>query len=312
MKLLNETYSFLLSKEKREQFLDFYKDFATEVPNPYMDLFAKNDVVTVSLYKMKKDGTSKATFQGPDAYKEAKIWKPSLEKITMPTPKKPTIKIAIKNFYPQIGSDEVGTGDFFGPIEVVAAYVRKEDLARIEGLGVTDSKKMLDSKILEIGPLLIKEFPYVHLSLDNLKYNEVIQTNNMNKIKARMHNACLLKLSKKYPNSFIYQDEFANESLYYSYLRDEKEVQRGISFHAKGESLFPSVALASVIARYSFLKKMERMSEKYGVNFPFGAGSNVDAFTKKFVQAYGLDELKRVAKTNFNNYKKLIDTGEAS
>lgn len=312
MKLINETYSILLSKEKREQFLDFYKDFSLPVPNPYMDLFAKNDVVAVSLYKIKSDGTSKATFQGPGAYSEAKIWDPTLQKITMPIPQKPTINLQIRNFYPQIGSDEVGTGDFFGPIEVVASYVTKEKLSRIEELGVTDSKKMKDDKILEIGPTLIKEFPYAHLSLDNAKYNEVIKTNNMNKIKAKMHNACLLKLHKKYSDSFVYQDEFANESLYYSYLKDEKEVLRGISFHTKGESLFPSVALASVIARYSFLKKMEKMSEKYQMSFPFGAGKEVDLFIKKFIQAYGLDELRNVAKTNFNNYKKLIDRGEAS
>lgn len=312
MKLMNETYSLLLSKEKRDQFLDFYKDFSLPVPNPYMDLFAKNDVVAVSLYKMKSDGTSKATFQGPGAYSEAKIWDPSLQKLTMPVPKKPTINIQIRNFYPQIGSDEVGTGDFFGPIEVVASYVAKEKLSRIEELGVTDSKKMKDERILEIGPVLIKEFPYAHLSLDNSKYNEVIQGNNMNKIKAKMHNACLLKLHKKYSNSFVYQDEFANEDLYYSYLKGEKEVLRGISFHTKGESLFPSVALSSVIARYSFLKKMEKMSEKYKVNFPFGAGKEVDLFAKKFVQTHDLNELRNVAKTNFNNYKKLIDTDEVS
>ena len=309
---MNETYSLLLSKEKRDQFLDFYKDFSLPVPNPYMDLFAKNDVVTVSLYKMKSDGTSKATFQGPGAYSEAKIWDPSLQKRTIPVPKKPTINIQIRNFYPQIGSDEVGTGDFFGPIEVTASYVAKEKLSRIEELGITDSKKMKDERILEIGPILIEEFPYAHLSLDNSKYNEVIQGNNMNKIKAKMHNACLLKLHKKYSNSFVYQDEFANEDLYYSYLKGEKEVLRGISFHTKGESLFPSVALSSVIARYSFLKKMEKMSEKYKVNFPFGAGKEVDLFAKKFVQAYGLNELRNVAKTNFNNYKKLIDTDEVS
>ncbi len=312
MKLWNETYSLLLSKEKREKLFEFYRDFASEVPNPYMDLFAKNDVVAVSLYKMRKDGTSKVTFQGPEAYKEAKIWDPSLERIAMPIPSKPSVQLHIKNFYPQIGSDEVGTGDFFGPIEVVATYVKREDLPRIEALGVTDSKKMSDLDIRKIGPLLIKEFPYSHLSLDNLKYNQVIAKDNMNKIKAKMHNACLLKLSKKYKNAFLYQDEFANASLYYSYLKDEKEVQRGISFHTKGESLFPSVALASVIARYSFLKKMEKMSKEYKMDFPFGAGSKVDAFSKKFVQVFGLDELKKVAKTNFANYKRLIDTDEAS
>ena len=40
-----------------------------------------------------------------------------------------------------IGSDEVGTGDYFGPIVVTASYVTKEDIPYLEELGVKDSKK---------------------------------------------------------------------------------------------------------------------------------------------------------------------------
>ena len=40
------------------------------------------------------------------------------------------------------GSDEVGTGDYFGPIVVTASYVTKEDIPYLEELGVKDSKKM--------------------------------------------------------------------------------------------------------------------------------------------------------------------------
>ena len=53
-----------------------------------------------------------------------------------------------------IGSDEVGTGDYFGPIVVTAAYVKKEDIPFLEELGVKDSKKMTDDKILEVVPKL--------------------------------------------------------------------------------------------------------------------------------------------------------------
>ena len=79
----------------------------------------------------------------------------------------------VLNKYPQIGSDEVGTGDVFGPICVCAAYVEEAKLGRINELGVTDSKKMSDEYILQIGPLLIKEFDYSQLSLPNDKYNEI-------------------------------------------------------------------------------------------------------------------------------------------
>ena len=55
-------------------------------------------------------------------------------------------------FVSTIGSDEVGTGDYFGPIVVTASYVDQADMSFIEDLGVRDSKKLTDEKILEIAP----------------------------------------------------------------------------------------------------------------------------------------------------------------
>lgn len=308
MKIDTGSYTLLLNGEERERFLSFYKDFASPSPTPYIDLFVRGDTVCVSLFKKGKDGFSRALFQGEDAFKEARIWDLSLQKRGALRPhKNPRPSFEAKSRFPQIGSDEVGTGDFFGPIEVAAALVKKEDLPLIEELGITDSKKMKDETILSIGPTLIKRFPYSHLSLGNEKYNDVAKSNNMNAIKAKMHNSCLLTLQKRFPDAFIYQDQFAPEDLYYSYLSKEKEICRGICFHTKGETLYPSVALASVIARYSFLRKMAKMGEKYILLFPFGAGAQVDEFAKEFVNSFGLDELKKVAKTNFKNYSRLID-----
>ena len=303
----SKCYVIILSEEKRKDFLSFYEPFASLPPNPSISLFAKSEEVTVSLYKPDKKGASKALFQGEGAYKEARIWEPSLKENDAPSPKPLKDPLRLLIGYPQIGSDEVGTGDFFGPIEVCAAYLTRGDLEEIKRLGVNDSKKMDDEKIMSIGPSLIKRFPYSHLSLDNEKYNEISSLNNMNAIKAKMHNAALLKLHKRYPSAYLYQDQFAEENLYYSYLKDEKEVCRNILFSTKGESHFPAVALSSVIARYSFLLKMMKMGDKYGVSFPFGAGDGVNAFAIEFAKKHGVSELKKVAKINFKNYLKILD-----
>ncbi len=39
-----------------------------------------------------------------------------------------------------IGSDEVGTGDYFGPITVACVYADKVKLPLLKELGVKDSK----------------------------------------------------------------------------------------------------------------------------------------------------------------------------
>jgi ribonuclease HIII len=127
----------------------------------------------------------------------------------------------------------------------------------------------------------------------------------MNAIKAKMHNRCDLNLVAKHPDAHVYQDQFAEAGLYYHYLKGEKDVVRDIYFHTKGESLFPSVALASVIARYSFLRKMQELSSKYDMDIPFGAGEDVDHFVPRFIERYGKNELDKIVKKNFANYKKI-------
>ena len=278
---------------------DFYAENIEQTENPNFAFFARLDKVAISAYKKTKNGLHKVLFQGEGAAYESSIW-------GTPEEKEEQEAAPIKVLYPQIGSDEVGTGDFFGPITVAATYVSSKDIAYLKSLGVADSKTLTDEKIRQIGPKLIKRLEYSQLCLPNEKYNElVVQGLNMNAIKAKMHNRCLLNLKAKHPTAVLYVDQFAAPKTYYGYLKDEPEVARSIFFATKGESKFLSVACASVIARYSFLRHMDALGEKHGVDFPFGASSKVDEFAADFVKEHGEDALKDVAKTNFANMKKL-------
>lgn len=306
----NAPAALLLKEEDLPRLFSFYQEEAQGEGNPLLLFLAKGEGYTVSVYRKSHSGCHKVLFQGEKAGEEASIWlRFAQEEKPAPLLKlgKAVRKDEFRNVYPQIGSDEVGTGDFFGPVCVVASYVEKKDLPRLKELGVTDSKKMEDSHILEIGPILVKEFPYSSLSLSPHDYNLLYQRGeNLNSIKAKMHNRALLNLKKRFPEAKPYMDQFAEEGLYYSYLRGEKEVLSGIVFKTKGELSFPSVALASVLARYSFLRKMEDMGEKEGFLFPFGAGSQVEEAGKEFVQAKGKEELSEVAKLNFKTAGKIL------
>ena len=90
------------------------------------------------------------------------------------------------------------------------------------------------------------------------------------------------------------------------YLNDENEVKvENITFKTKGESSYPSVALASVMARYAFLLEKQRLEEHYKMTFPFGAGTKADEFSKEFVKKYGLKEFEKICKKNFSNYQEI-------
>ena len=283
---------------------DYYQPYFVNAEGEYVDFQAKINDIVITAYLSKKQ-TRKVTFYGEDAIKEARIWKPDYE----PQEKKETVKESWMFFEDQIGSDEVGVGDFLGPMIVVAAFVSKYDIKKLREYGIHDSKKMTDKQILEIGPTLVKEFHFSKLTLPNEKYNEMLDKGeNLNSMKAKMHNRALLNMHKQYLDVLnIFVDQFVQENTYYKYLNDASEEQvKDIIFKTKGESYFPCVALASVIARYSYLKEMEKLSEQYGMTFPFGAGKRVTEFAKKFFDKFGEKELYKVAKKNFANYREVI------
>lgn len=267
--------------------------------NEITSYFHKEDFCEVGdymLYKISRKNLSiiiytsnKVVIQGKDADIYFEMFKP-IDNIILP----------------QAGSDEVGTGDFFGPICVCAAFIDEQTFDKIYDLNLTDSKQLNDEYILKVAPTLIKKVKHSLLILDNEKYNQVIRENNMNVIKAKLHNQAYINLQKKIKKlpELIIVDDFCGEDKYYQYLKGEKSI-KNITFETKAESKYLSVAIASMISRYAFLTKMSELSSKYKMTFPKGASNLVDEFTKTFVEKYGTDELKKVAKINFKNAKRI-------
>ena len=299
--------SIVIDELTKNKIISAYALYERENKGEYIVFFAKRSDLVVTIYKSKKEGEFKVLFIGPNALEEAQVFDPEAKLNPQKQKGLPKEWICLED---QIGSDEVGTGDFFGPICVCAAYVRKSDIPYLKKLGVNDSKKLSDEKIKEIALELINKIPYSQVSLDNVKYNELVsQEMNMNEMKSKLHNQVLKNLKKKYPNvEHFFIDEFASKEHYFKYLDDTPEIVSNLNFKTKGESYFPSVAVGSIIARYSFLRKMEQLEKKYGMTFPFGAGANVNKFALKFIKKYGLEEFNKIAKVHFANYKEIKES----
>lgn len=306
-----KTITLKVSDNTMEKMNEYFEDKKRLKTPPYAVFQADEADTVVTLYQ-----SGKAVFQGISADIDANLWS-QMEKNLNPNKnvdmkvasneKKKETKKNSKVYYANtIGSDEVGTGDYFGPIVVTASYVTKEDIPFLESLGIKDSKKMTDEQILKITPQIIKKIPYYTMTLSNKEYNQRHSEYNMNAMKAILHNKALLEMTKQYKDyDYIVVDQFAEKYVYYNYLRKVPNVQRNITFITKAEDQCLSVACSAIISRYIFIKEFDKLSKKYNQTLPKGAGPIVDEVGAKLVKEYGIDVLNEIAKTNFKNTEKI-------
>jgi ribonuclease HIII len=211
-----------------------------------------------------------------------------------------------------IGSDEVGTGDYFGPMTVAAAYVSRDQLELVRELGVKDSKHLNDKQIVQIAKELIHTVPYSLLVLNNEKYNELQQKGmTQGKIKAILHNRALQNVKAKIEGAEIdgiLVDQFCEPGVYFNYLTKEKNLlKEGIYFATKGESIHLAVAAASILARYSFLKEMDKLGARFNTVIPKGAGPHVDVKAAELVEKFGKSVFDTATKKHFANTLKALN-----
>ena len=304
-----KTVVFKVSDNIRKKMIDYYKDMVTSKP-PYSVFQVKDYDCVTTLYE-----SGKVMFQGIGADIEANMWKDleshfnnrNIDEEIKEKDNKENDKTYY--YYDAIGSDEVGTGDYFGPIIVTATLVNKTTRKLLEDLKIMDSKKMTDDKIRRCAPIIMKKIPYVTFTLSNSKYNDLCKKGfNMNKIKAILHNKVLYELSNKDISYHkIIVDQFTTPKSYFTYLKQENITEKvtKITFLTKGESKHLSVAAASVISRYLFLEEMDKLSKKYSTTILKGASEEVDKVAQNIVSKYGISELYKIAKINFKNTSKL-------
>lgn len=298
-----------VDNETKKLMADFYKDMKRDKTPPYAIFQADTGDTIVTLYE-----SGKAMFQGVSADIAAGMWE-SIGKdkenidyfIDREEVKEKKEKTTIPIDISSVGSDEVGTGDYYGPIVVTASYVNKDDIPFLTELGVKDSKKLSDEQILKIVPKIIKKIKYKTIMLSNKEYNKNYGKDmNMNKIKAVLHNKVLTEMVKDNEYDYIVVDQFEPESSYYKHLSEVPSPLKGITFITKAEDKCLSVACSSLISRYIFVKEIDKLGDKYGIFLPKGANYYVEDVGIKLVEKYGVNVLKEVAKLNFSNTDRIL------
>lgn len=287
---------FYLEKSEKEQITNHYRSYEINNNNIHAQKVFKYHNLTISLYN------NKVLFQGPltEIIREYRdFWHIFDDK---------------EKFI--IGNDEVGTGDYFGPIVITSCYLGSGMLEKLRLLNIRDSKTLDSKAIYYLANQIMKIVTFESVIINNRKYNQWINEGyNANVIKAWGHNQVLVKmLQHKNHYEKIVIDQFVDQKLYYQYLTNmaankNRIVKDNVLFTIKAENKYLAVACSAIISRYLFLEEIKKIATELKVAIPLGAGAEVDNFFIKNQSLFDKDIKKflfRHTKYHFANTKKIL------
>lgn len=212
------------------------------------------------------------------------------------------------NDFNVLGCDEVGVGDFFGPIVTCCAYVKstfKIKHPEVYAL-LKDSKKLSDQEIKATYLKIKGLVPYSVYVMGNKTYNQEYQKyQNINTLKTLAHNQALTKFYETNPNlkiDYVLMDQFVRQELYYQHLTTNNltPAPYDIYFETKAEDKAVAVACASIIARNYFLTALQKITDTYQVKVLLGASNEVKKLVNGLKQTRA-GEITNFLKLNFNS-----------
>lgn len=265
---------------------------------PHTIFSAKKKGVSCTLYQSGKlvvQGKEKGEFI--EFYLEPHILKTFT--YTHSTPVEPQENTA------RIGIDESGKGDFFGPLCIAGVFAKEEDIAKLQELGVRDSKTMTDKTILSLARKIREKFTHQIVKINPKKYNELYHSfANLNKLLAWGHATTIENLVEKTSCKNVIIDQFASEHVVISALQ-RKKIELNLTQRHKGEEDVV-VAAASILAREAFLLGLSQLEKNFQSELPKGASKKTIAAGRKFVSEHGKEKLPEVAKMHFKTLDSII------
>ena len=204
-----------------------------------------------------------------------------------------------------IGTDEAGKGDYFGPLVAAGVLVDNALAKSLWQLGVKDSKQLSDNAISKLAITIKKVCQYSVVVIGPAKYNELYaKMRNLNRLLAWGHARVIENILDKEVCEYALSDQFGDEKFITQALM--KKGRRIVVRQKTRAETDIGVAAASILARDEFVCRLALLSKQYSMDFPKGASNAVVEAGKGFLDKYGKERLKEVAKVHFKTTKLVL------
>lgn len=205
----------------------------------------------------------------------------------------------------QIGIDESGKGDYFGPLVIAGVYVAREQEEPLRAAGMQDSKALSEKRATALAEQIRVLCPFTIVAIGPERYNSLHASfKNLNRLLAWGHARAIENLLEQVPCNRVVADQFGDERFLKNALMAKGRTVTLIQKPRAEEEV--AVAAASIIARAEFLRRLQDLSTRYGVTLPKGASDMVITAGKEFVRRHGTEALSQVAKLHFRTTASVL------
>ena len=202
-------------------------------------------------------------------------------------------------FEPHAGLDESGKGDLFGPVVCACVIADGKMVKTWMDQGIRDSKTITDGAILKMAKSIAStKGVVIKTAFTRMeKYNELYLKfgENLNKLLAWLHGKALNDALKLRKPKWGLLDQFSKQPLVQKYVED---MDFDLQMRTKAEE-DPVVAAASIIARATWLKQMEKLEELAGCKIPKGSGSQAKQVATELYNKGGGSSMPQFCKMHF-------------
>ena len=194
-------------------------------------------------------------------------------------------------------------GPVIGPLVMCGVLIKEEDEAKLKSIGAKDSK-LLTPRTREIlfdqikG--MVKDYKIIIIPPADIDKVLLSKDSNLNWLEADI-SAKIINVLK--PDKVVLDCPSPNIKAYKAYVKkkiDNKKVV--IVAEHKADVNFPVVSAASILAKVTRDREIEKLKKKIGIDF--GSGYPSDERTKEFLKKYYKD-FPDIFRKTWSSYKRV-------
>jgi len=198
------------------------------------------------------------------------------------------------------GIDDAGRGPVIGPMVLAGAIIEKNNLNKLKNIGAIDSKLLTPKRRETLYKEITKITKHYKIITSPAEIDKALnsETSNLNKLEAEITAKIINKLK---PDEAIIDCPSNNIPAWEAYLKKHIKIKTRLTLSHKAER-YPIVAAASIIAKVTRDKEIEKIKKKIGIDF--GSGYPSDPITQKFLKKHYKTH-KQIFRTTWETYKRL-------